>query len=200
MSASALQLHSAPARLWDTSPMAAVEDEIGAAFAAGDPGAVEDAYRTWGGLVYTIALRTVGNADDAADITQATFLSAWHGRASYDPARAPFKAWISAIARRRSIDHLRRPAQVREFAAAEYHDPHATDIDHASDTVDRIVVRDELDSLPEPARTIVGLAFYSRLTHSEISARLDLPLGTVKSHLRRSLNRLRTRLEGSRDV
>lgn len=180
--------------------MVGVEGEIGAAFAAGDPVAVEQAYERWGGLVYTIALRTVGDPDDAADITQATFLSAWHGRASYDPARAPFKSWLTTIARRRAVDHLRRPVGVREFATAEHHEGGQPDIDHAEGLVDRIVVREELDSLGEPARTIVDLAFYSQLSHSEIATKLDMPLGTVKSHLRRSLNRLRTRLEGSRDV
>jgi RNA polymerase sigma-70 factor (ECF subfamily) len=182
--------------------MAAIEETVGRAFAAGNPDAVADAYRQWGGLVYTIALRTVGHPDDAADITQATFLSAWHGRESYDPARAPFKSWLTAIARRRSIDHLRKPVAAREVATAEQHEYQAgvavAGSDHSEQVVDRIVVRDELANLDDPARTIVELAFYDQLTHSEISARLDLPLGTVKSHLRRSLTRLKTRLEDSR--
>ncbi len=182
--------------------MVAIEDAVGQAFAAGDPDAVERAYQQWGGLIYTIALRTVGHPDDAADITQATFLSAWHGRESYDPARAPFKSWLTSIARRRAIDHLRKPVAVREVSTAEhYENPTSNDPagpDHSEVVVDRIIIRDELDSLEQPARTIVELAFFEQLTHTEIAHRLDMPLGTVKSHLRRSLTKLRSRLEESR--
>lgn len=173
---------------------------MGEAFASGDPDAVAMAYATWGGLVYTIALRVVGDPDDAADITQSTFLSAWRGRESFDPSRAPFKSWLASIARRRAIDHLRRPVEARELATAEQSESDSATLDHAEGVVDRVVLRAELDTLEEPARTIVGLAFYSQFTHTEIAESLDLPLGTVKSHLRRSLSRLRRRLEDSRDV
>lgn len=199
MSAAAAQVGQVVPQPCHTSGMASVEEQVGEAFAAGDEDAVALAYATWGGLVYSIALRIAGDPDDAADITQATFLSAWHGRGSFDPARAQFKSWLAAIARRRAIDHLRRPVVAREFAAADQPQDRSLEADEADALVDRIVLRDEVDALAQPARTIVGLAFFAGLTHSEIAMRLDLPLGTVKSHLRRSLSRLRTRLEASRD-
>lgn len=185
--------------LWDTLPMVAAQVSVGDAFAAGDPEALEIAYRQWGGLIHSIAQRSLGNLDDAADITQATFISAWHGRASYDPARASLKTWLVAIARRRVVDHLRRASTHAEVPTAEPLDS-TTNNHEAQRVIDRLVLRDEVGGLDEPARTIVNLAFYSQLSHTEIADQLNLPLGTVKSHLRRSLLKLRSRLEGSRDA
>lgn len=184
--------------LWETAPMVATQVAVGDAFAAGDPAALETAYKQWGGLIFTIAQRSLGNPEDAADITQATFISAWHGRASYDPARAALQTWLVAIARRRVIDHLRRAATHAEVPTAEPVE-RASGTHEAQTLIDRLVLKDEVAGLAEPARTVVTLAFYDQLTHPEIAARLDLPLGTVKSHLRRSLVKLRTRLEASRD-
>lgn len=181
--------------VWETPGVSS--EQVGQAFAAGDATAAADAYTRWGGLVYTIALRTVGNADDAADITQATFLSAWHGRSSYDPSRGELGAWLAAIARRRSIDHLRRSVRHHE-AASELPVDEPSEVDETQQMIDRLVVTEALTELNEPAQSIVRLSFYSQLSHSEIAEQLNLPLGTVKSHLRRSLTRLRTRLEGSR--
>jgi RNA polymerase sigma-70 factor (ECF subfamily) len=181
--------------VWETPGVSS--EQVGQSFAAGDAAAVADAYARWGGLVYTIALRTVGNADDAADITQATFLSAWHGRSSFDPRRGELGAWLAAIARRRSIDHLRRSVRLNEVPGDVTADE-PSDIDETQQMIDRLVVSEALGELTEPAQSIVRLSFYAQMSHSEIADQLDLPLGTVKSHLRRSLIRLRQRLEGSR--
>ena len=193
-------LSPAAARPCNTSSMASgQESEVAAGFLAGDPEGVARVYQAYGGLVYTIALRIVGNPDDAADVAQSAFASAWRGRGSFDPERAPFKSWLSAITRRRAIDHLRRPVLVREITGADAQLDAEVELDAAEGVVDRIVLKDALSELAEPARTIIGLAFYEQLTHTEISEQLQLPLGTVKSHLRRSLLRLRSRLEASRD-
>lgn len=185
---------SAPAR--ESVVSADLDAATAEGFARGDDEALAQAYRSWGALVHTIALRSVGNEADAADITQAVFVSAWRGRSGFDPARGALSAWLVGITRRRIADHwedrARHQRRLHAVAAQEPDEPVASPVD---DVVDRVLLADELERLGEPQRRIIELAFYQDLTHAQIASLLDLPLGTVKSHIRRSLDRLRTRLE-----
>jgi len=175
---------------------AATDEAIARGFARGEESALEQAYRTWGALVHTIALRSVGSEADAADITQAVFVSAWQGRAGFDPAKGALPAWLLGITRRRIADHWesrsRDSRKVEKLTTVTFEEENDAPADAV---IDRVLLADELERLGDPQKRIMELAFFDDLTHAQIAGVLDLPLGTVKSHIRRSLERLRQRLE-----
>jgi RNA polymerase sigma factor (sigma-70 family) len=171
--------------------------ELAHEFRSGNDDALAEAYRRWSGLVHATAVRSTGNAEDAADITQTVFVGAWRGREGFRPEAGSLPGWLMTITRRRIADHWEaRSRDSRIQSAVEAADP---GVDWAPPEVDRIAaqmtIADELDRLGDPARTIVRMAFYDDLTHTQIADQLQMPIGTVKSHIRRSLGRLRTRME-----
>ncbi len=170
--------------------------QVGALFAAGDERALAWAYQRWGGLVHGLATRALGSSHDAEDVTQQVFVSAWTGRHGYRPQAGPLPAWLVGIARHRIADAFarRQREQHKVVAAARAaHGQTTTTSDPHAD--DRVVLLDELARIGEPQCEVMELAFFHDLTHEQIAERMALPLGTVKSHIRRSLARLRTRLE-----
>lgn len=170
-------------RFGETSP-------VDAAFAVGDDSALRAAYDEYGGLVYSVCRRSVDETS-AADITQEVFLAAWRHRERYDATRGGLAAWLTGIARNKVIDHFR--ATGREDRRVEKVRVNTTthDTDELDDSTLRMLLVDAMDALPERARRIVSLAFFDDMTHVEIAAQTGIPLGTVKSDIRRSLDRLR---------
>ncbi|WP_307847100.1 sigma-70 family RNA polymerase sigma factor [Streptomyces sp. F63] len=170
--------------------------ELAEGFARGDEGCLAEAYRRWAGLVHTLAGRALGDASEAEDVTQEVFVSAWRGRTGYSPARGSLPGWLIGITRRRIADALQargsRQDKARRAARAITDRPGHDPVDGI---VDSVLVTDELRALPQPQQQILRLAFYHDFTQVQIAERLDLPLGTVKAHVRRSLGRLRTRME-----
>lgn len=171
--------------------------ELARSFARGDDASLRAVYDRWSRLVYTLALRSLGDRSDAEDATQATFVDAWRQHATYDPSRASLATWIVMIARRRIADaHRSRAQSARVLGALQQRaEPEGAE---GPDVSDAVLVAHELELLEPDARRVVTLAFYDDLTHTQISERLGMPLGTVKSHLRRSLQRMRIRLEDAR--
>lgn len=163
-------------------------------FATGDVRALERVYKRWSPLVYTMALRSLTVPADADDVTQKVFVKAWNARQTFDPARGALSAWLVGITRNCIADtHAER--QRRERLEERVLDDPLQDPAPSFDIADRMVVANEIDQLDEVPRQIIRLAFYNDLTHTQIAETLGMPLGTVKSHIRRSLARLRTRLE-----
>lgn len=175
------------------------EAQLNARFQAGDESALAEVYRRWSPVVFTLALRSLGDRGDAEDVTQRTFVSAWTSRASYDPDKARLSTWLVAIARHRIADTHESRAKVRAIQAEMERLTRPEDlVREEPDLSETLLVANELQQLEPDAQTVMRLAFYDDLTHDEISRRLGMPLGTVKSHIRRSLMRMRDRLEVTR--
>lgn len=181
-----------------TDEEVADEARMTRAFIAGDESALAEVYQRWSSLVFTLAVRSLGDRGDAEDVTQKVFVSAWTGRAGYNIDRSRLSAWLVGITKNKIADTHEARARVRrlqeELAATT---PRAEAVVEDFDLADTLVVADEISRLDSDAQAIMRLAFFDDLTHTQIADRLELPLGTVKSHIRRSLQRMRTRLEAT---
>ncbi|KQR49688.1 RNA polymerase subunit sigma-24 [Microbacterium sp. Leaf161] len=165
-------------------------------FVAGDEQALAELYRRWSPVVFTLALRSLGDRGDAEDVTQRTFVSAWNSRAGYDSSKARLSTWLITIARRRIADTFEARAKVQQLQSEmERLTPPDALVSESIDLSETLLLSSELQQLAPDAQAVMRLAFYDDLTHEEISRRMGMPLGTVKSHIRRSLARMRDRLE-----
>ncbi|HEU4668302.1 MAG TPA: sigma-70 family RNA polymerase sigma factor [Arthrobacter sp.] len=175
------------------------EDELTPSFLAGDERALAAAYREFAPLVHTLALRSLPDRSAADDVTQEVFIRVWRSRSTFNPQVARLPAWIVGITRNVISDALsasaRETRKALAVAGAGMADEAGSGFEDAELLADRLLLDGELDRLGEPQGSIMKLAFYDDLTHEQISRKLGLPLGTVKSHIRRSLSHLRNRLE-----
>ena len=160
----------------------------------GDEAALEALYVRYGGLVYTLALRIVGDPELAREVVQDTFLRSWDGRETYDAQRGRVPWWLMGITRNRAIDLLRsrsHQARIRERATPLSEIPVALTGDPADAVAARRAVVDALRELSDVQRVAIELAYYGGLTQTEIADKLGEPLGTIKSRTREAIERLR---------
>ena len=164
--------------------------------AAGDPHAVDECLDQYGGLIWSLARRLSPVYDDAEDAVQEIQLEIWRCASRFDPQVASETAFIATIAKRRLIDRQRRRSRVLDTAPIE--DESAIASRAVVDTVELQEeaerVRAVMGRLRHDERRVLEMSLVKGLTHSEISAATSLPLGTVKTHARRGLNRLREML------
>lgn len=167
-----------------------------------DQRALEALYRATVGRVYGMALRILRKAEDAEDATEEVFFQVWRQAARFDPARGRPLGWLLTLARSRALDQLRRrdPALIHPEPEA-LHGNEPEDEAEGRDPQDLLVatrahrsLHRALTALEPLPRELVALAFFRGLSHEEIASQTALPLGTVKSHIRRALAMLRAAL------
>ncbi|WP_374690868.1 sigma-70 family RNA polymerase sigma factor [Accumulibacter sp.] len=165
-----------------------------------DEQALAELYDAFAGRVYGLALRIVRQVQTAEEVTEDTFWQVWRQAPRFDPQRGSVAAWVLTIARSRALDAARRldPAEPldEERLAAVAGDSDPQDLLHAVQQEHRLhAALRTLDAVP---RQLLALAFFRGLSHEEIASQMSMPLGTVKSQIRRALLRLRDLL-GSDD-
>lgn len=161
--------------------------------AAGDRAAFAALYDDTARLVFGIALRVVRDRTLAEDVSQEIFVEVWRTAGRFDPERGTARAWITTIAHRRAVDHVRREQSQRERRdrAAALAEPAASDVaTEVEEELDRAEVRTALHDLTDLQRQAVELAYYGGLTYREVAEHLDTPLGTIKTRMRDGLLRL----------
>jgi RNA polymerase sigma factor (sigma-70 family) len=164
--------------------------------ASGDTAAVRECMDRYGALVWSLARRLSRTAADAEDAAQEIFLDIWRSASRYDASQGTDKIFIATIARRRLIDRLRKksaeppmdPPEVLESVA--WADPGAS----PEMGIEAAQAVRALEQLKPEQRQVLELGLLHGLTQSEIAARLQLPLGTVKSLMRRGLLRVREQM------
>ena len=167
-------------------------DAVEAAFARGDENALRAAYDAHGSLVYSFCRRSLGD-DRAKDVTQEVFVSAWRARDRFNSSKGSLAGWLMGITKNRLIDNIR--AEQRHADRLSEAEPGELPVESDLERVgDRMLVAEALDSLPERSRNVIELAYLSDLTHTQIAEQTSLPLGTVKSDIRRGLARIRRHL------
>ncbi|MFJ5834145.1 RNA polymerase sigma factor [Streptomyces sp. NPDC093089] len=174
------------------------EDSLGERLVTGDEASLSEVYRRWGPLVYTVAVRKLGDAEEAKDVTQQVFVGAWDSRKTFDPVRGSLKTWILGITHKKIVDALRRRSRhlrdVEAVTAVSGSEPEVT-VPMTESLLEYVTLMGEMETLPEQQQLVLRMAFYEDMSQSQIAERTGLPLGTVKSYTRRGLMRLKKRLE-----
>lgn len=171
--------------------------------AMGDRQALRQLYDQTVTKLFGLALRITNRHDWAEDVVQESFVSIWHHAGDYRPHLAAPMTWMSAIVRNRALDCLRRQAAARTSQTVELDDSLGEWLaDDAAGPAELALASQEaralnqcLQQLEQPQRQAISLAYLKDMSHSELSEQLQVPLGTIKSWIRRGLERLRTCLE-----
>lgn len=167
--------------------------------ALGDRAAFEALYKETSSRLFGICVRVLNQRAEAEEVLQEVYTSVWRKAGQFDPTRASAMSWLSMMARNRSIDRLRStPARQTSSPlemAQEIEDPGASPAQQAEALTDRARLEHCLQQLEPKRHSLIRAAFFEGSTYEELAARIEAPLGSVKSWIRRGLLQLRTCLE-----
>jgi RNA polymerase sigma-70 factor, ECF subfamily len=169
--------------------------------ASGDQLALHSIYERSHRIVFTLMMRIINNRETAEELTVDVFHDIWRRASTYDPSNGSVVGWIMNQARSRAIDRLRfeqrkkrvNPGSEDVPTATAGEDPHS--VLHVEEQ--SRLLKESLHVLTPEERTVIEIAFFSELTYQEVAARLNQPLGTVKSRIRSGLIKLRAALGGT---
>jgi RNA polymerase sigma-70 factor, ECF subfamily len=159
------------------------------AMARGDQSALSELYDRYAFLLLGIGIRIVKDRREAEDLLHDVFLEAWRSAKDFDPKRGRVRTWLTIRMRSRALD-LQKSARVSRNAGDDGLDAIADDVD-ASAAPDHARVRAVLGELPADQREVIELAYFHGLSCSEIAAKTEIPIGTVKSRVAAALAKLR---------
>ena len=168
------------------------------ACAGGDKAALHSLYKETAAQLFGLALRILRNRELAEEIVQDSFVLLWNNAHTFDPGRGSAMAWLARIVRNRCIDLIRRRGRetpLDHTSIEGWEDPGSSPADLAALSSDARRLHHCLDELEESPRKVLKLVYYEGMTYEEVAVHLGVPLGTVKSWVRRSLTRLRGCLE-----
>ena len=173
----------------DVSP----DDRLVSAIRAGDEQAMAQLYDRYSSIVYSVALRVLGDTGAAEDILQEVFMQLWRKPAAFDASRGSLPAWLAVITRNRCIDSLRkRKAETDIEDVIISVEPDLAAEAERNRAIEKI--RGTLGIMPATQRSLLEMAFFEGLTHTEIASKTGEPLGTVKTRIRAGLLALRKAL------
>jgi RNA polymerase sigma-70 factor, ECF subfamily len=164
----------------------------------GDQSALGELYDAHSRLLFGLILRIVRDRSEAEEVLQEVFVQAWTRASTYHAALGSPVAWLVGIARNRSIDRVRARAVRGRLAESTARPPDvAPHMVDGSFEAGQLDVQRALDALPAEERELIEQSFFYGFTHAELAERYGLPLGTVKTRIRRGMIALRSRLDGT---
>jgi RNA polymerase sigma factor (sigma-70 family) len=174
---------------------AAWESQLHQRLVARDREALADCYDQYAVLVYTVALRTIGDRGAADDVTQDVFLKLWAQPSSVDLSRGTMRSWLGRVAHNRAVDVARSETSRHQRETLGV-DVQAPDVGEAFELMLQAEeVRAALDGLPVEQSLAIRLAYFGNMTYQHVAVALGVPEGTAKSRIRAGLERMAATLD-----